>query len=195
MNYCSSCGRPMIRRLMANDGHARYVCTACGMIHYQNPRVIVGCAVCWCDKVLLCRRAQPPARGQWAIPSGFLECGETLEAGAARETFEETGVILDPNRLDLYSIVNMTAIEQIAVTFRVQLPQAPEIQPGAECLEVGFFAETEIPPDLLAWRESMGDRPQRFFNELRSGNFTIQLITIGSSQGTGFRSREYALRA
>jgi ADP-ribose pyrophosphatase YjhB (NUDIX family) len=163
------------------------------MVHYQNPRVIVTCAVCWRDTVLLCRRAQPPASGKWVMPSGFLECGETLEEGAARETFEETGVVLDPNRLDLYSVVNMTQIEQVAVTFRVQLAAKPEVQPGAECLEAAFFAEGEIPSGFLAWRESMGDRPQRFFDELRRGDFTIQLITIGSNHGVGFRSREYPI--
>jgi len=61
----------------------------------------------------MCRRSQEPAIGQWVLPSGFLECGETLEQGAARETFEETGVSLDPNQLDLASIINITAIDQV----------------------------------------------------------------------------------
>ena len=48
------------------------------------------------------RRAQPPAVGQWAIPTGYLEFGESLEHAAARETWEETGVVVAAEKLELY---------------------------------------------------------------------------------------------
>jgi ADP-ribose pyrophosphatase YjhB (NUDIX family) len=141
----------------------------------------------------MCRRAQEPARGQWSLPSGFLECGETLEEGAARETFEETGVIVDPLMVELCAVVNMTAIEQVAVLFRTELTAKPVVRPGPECLEVAFIAEGEIPVEQIAWRSSLGDAPRRFFNGLRSRHFTVQLVSIGSDQGIGFKSREYAI--
>ena len=43
-------------------------------------------------RTLLIRRASPPLKGEWSIPGGLLEVGETLEQGAARELAEETGL-------------------------------------------------------------------------------------------------------
>ena len=133
MKYCSECGVPITLQWVASDRRARYVCASCGLTHYKNPRVLVSCVVCWGDKVLMCRRAQQPALGKWMVPSGFLECGETLEEGAARETLEETGVALDPTQLQLCSIMNMTIVDQVAITFRTVLTSEPLTRPGAEC--------------------------------------------------------------
>lgn len=143
----------------------------------------------------MCRRSQEPARGQWMVPSGFLECGETLEEGAAREMLEETGVRIDPRELELHSLVNMTAIEQVAVCFRTTLTAKPAIRCGAECLEAEFMTWEEIPFAQFAWRASIGDGLQLLFDEVRSGSFNIHLMSIGSSQGTGFKSRDYEVSA
>src|SRR5579862_3583106 len=86
MKYCNECGAAVARRWIDHDERERYVCLSCGTVHYENPRVIVSCMVCVADKLLMCRRAQEPGRGQWAPPAGFLECRETLQQGAARET-------------------------------------------------------------------------------------------------------------
>jgi ADP-ribose pyrophosphatase YjhB (NUDIX family) len=193
MKYCSECGVPITRQWVADEGRERYVCAACGVTHYQNPRVLVSCIVCWRDKVLMCRRSQEPARGQWIIPSGFLECGESLEEGAARETFEEAGVIVDPSRLELCSIMNMTVIEQVAITFRTAVDAKPDVFPGPECFEVAFMSEEEIPASQFAWREAMGSEPRQFFDELRSGDFSIRLISIASKHGAAFKSRRYKI--
>jgi ADP-ribose pyrophosphatase YjhB (NUDIX family) len=192
MKYCGSCGAEF-KQARTQQGHPRLACERCGAIYYQNPRIIVSCAVCIGDKVLMCRRAEEPGRGQWAVPSGFLEIGESLEDGAARETQEETGLILDPDRLELCSVVNMTAIEQVAIMFRVMLETMPELSPGPECLELAFMSAHEVPEDQFAWRSTMGDGPERFYRELRSGAFTIQLIRLGATDGAGFRSREYKI--
>jgi len=57
-----------------------------------QPLVGVGGVVIWHDRVLLVRRDTQPARGEWTIPGGLLETGETLAEGVARELREETGV-------------------------------------------------------------------------------------------------------
>src|SRR5271155_1410266 len=125
MNYCSKCGSPVAHRRTAQEPCERYVCSACGTTHYENPRIIVCCTVSWNGKGLMCRRSQEPALGKWTVPSGYLECGETLEEGAARETFEETGVMVDPERLELHGVINMVEIHQVAVGFRVELAAEP----------------------------------------------------------------------
>jgi ADP-ribose pyrophosphatase YjhB (NUDIX family) len=140
----------------------------------------------------MCRRAEGPGFGKWFLPMGFLECGETLEAGAAREVFEETGAVVDPGRLNLYWVINLPAIEQIAITFRVEFTERPTLVRGSECLEVAFMAEDAMSPEQLAWGDSMAG-PEKFFRELRSKKFTINHVTIGTNSGSGFRLREYQL--
>ena len=61
-----------------------------------HPLVGVGAVILRPGAVLLVRRAQPPAAGQWSIPGGAQELGETAEAGARRELLEETGVQAGP---------------------------------------------------------------------------------------------------
>jgi 8-oxo-dGTP diphosphatase len=56
------------------------------------PRVAVGAVVFKDNKVLLIRRAKPPAQGLWALPGGSVNLGETLQQAAEREIFEETGI-------------------------------------------------------------------------------------------------------
>jgi ADP-ribose pyrophosphatase len=127
------------------------------------------------------------------IPSGFLECGETLEEGAVRETFEETGVRVEPESLDLCSVMNLTTINQIAIAFRVRLANVPPIRPGPECMEVAFLSAHDIPNKDFAWLAAMGPWPKRFFAELSSHDHTIQMMTIDSDEGIGFRLREYLI--
>jgi 8-oxo-dGTP diphosphatase len=73
-------------------GVDRRTCSACGRIHYVDPKVAVGVAV-WRDGgLLLVRRVMEPGRGRWALPGGFVDAGEDPRAAAARETLEEAGV-------------------------------------------------------------------------------------------------------
>jgi len=63
--------------------------------HYPDrPRLAVGAVVFKDGRVLLVRRGQPPAEGEWAIPGGNVEIGETLQQAAQRELLEETGIVI-----------------------------------------------------------------------------------------------------
>ena len=77
MNFCSHCGgAAIVLRIPEGDTLPRFVCGACGTIHYQNPKVVVGCLPEHGSQVLLCRRAIEPRLGKWTLPAGFLENGE-----------------------------------------------------------------------------------------------------------------------
>jgi ADP-ribose pyrophosphatase YjhB (NUDIX family) len=152
------------RTVPGGDTRERDVCVRCGYIDYQNPKVVVGAVVSHEDRVLLCRRAIEPRRGYWTLPAGYLELGETAEAGAAREAFEEAEArITIEGVLALYSI---SRIGQIQVIYRAAFAGPPQFAAGTESLEVALFAWEEIPwgdiafPSvhwaLDAWRDALG---------------------------------------
>lgn len=58
----------------------------------EHPLVGVGAVIVEGDRVVLVRRAAQPMAGEWSIPGGLLELGETMRAGAEREAREETGL-------------------------------------------------------------------------------------------------------
>ena len=62
----------------------------------EAPIVGVGAVVIDGTKVLLVRRGQEPLKGEWSLPGGALELGETLQQGVVREVLEETGLVVAP---------------------------------------------------------------------------------------------------
>ena len=119
MKFCSACGGKVVQRVPDGDNRLRFVCEACGAIHYQNPRIIAGCVPTWKGQVLLCRRAIEPRKGFWTLPCGFLENGETVEAGAMRETLEEAEAKVDLERL--YAVYSIPHINQVYMVFLAEL--------------------------------------------------------------------------
>lgn len=71
----------------------------------DHPRVGVGAIVWRGDEVLLIRRGQPPKAGEWSIPGGGLELGETVDQAAVREVFEETGIEI--RVVDVVTVVDL----------------------------------------------------------------------------------------
>jgi ADP-ribose pyrophosphatase YjhB (NUDIX family) len=124
------------------------VCESCGTIHYKNPLLVLGCVPQWKSKILLCRRAIEPRLGYWTVPAGFMENGETMQAAAARECYEEALARVEVG--SLLAVVNVTHASQVHVMFRAQLT-SPMFGPGPESLEVGLYEESEIPWTELAF--------------------------------------------
>jgi ADP-ribose pyrophosphatase YjhB (NUDIX family) len=142
MKYCPSCGHPVAFLIPPGDNRARAVCGHCREIHYQNPRIIVGCVPEWQGRILLCRRAIEPRRGFWTTPAGFLENGESLQAGAARESLEEACARVEIG--SMLAIVSVLHAEQVHVMFRARM-LTPEFASSEESLEVGLYTEEQIP--------------------------------------------------
>jgi 8-oxo-dGTP diphosphatase len=67
-----------------------------------QPIIAVGAVVVYQERILLIRRGKEPAQGEWAIPGGRVELGETMHEAATRETMEETGISIRPGELVYY---------------------------------------------------------------------------------------------
>ncbi|MDP8985804.1 MAG: NUDIX hydrolase [Pseudomonadota bacterium] len=148
MNFCSTCGSPVILKTPDGDHLPRFVCTHCHTIHYKNPLLVLGCVPQWEGKILLCKRAIQPRLGFWTVPAGFMENGETMQHAAARECYEEALAKVEIG--SLLAIANVTHAGQVHVMFRARL-LAPEFAPGPESLEVGLYTEAEVPWAELAF--------------------------------------------
>ncbi|MEO8305052.1 MAG: NUDIX hydrolase [Betaproteobacteria bacterium] len=175
MRYCSACGSERIEfRVPDGDNLPRFVCAACGTIHYQNPKVVVGCLPEYGDQVLLCRRAIEPRHGLWTLPAGFLENGETVTAGAVRETLEEANARVAVDAL--YTMISLPHISQIYVMFRAKLLDQG-FGPGPESLEVRLFREDEIPWEDLAFR-TIGRTLRNYFLDRKLGSFPTRVSVL-----------------
>ncbi|KAH7289101.1 hypothetical protein KP509_31G057900 [Ceratopteris richardii] len=95
VSFCSKCGGPTEHCIPDGEERLRAICKSCGIVHYQNPKMVVGCVVAHEDKVLLCRRSIEPSYGLWTLPAGYLELGESAAEGAVRETWEEAIAAVD----------------------------------------------------------------------------------------------------
>ncbi|MDR3537050.1 MAG: NUDIX hydrolase [Acetobacteraceae bacterium] len=152
-----------VRQIPEGDDRERMVCAACGHVAYENPKVIVGAVVVSDGAVLMCRRAIEPRRGFWTLPAGYMELGETIEEGAAREAMEEAHarIVLD----GILGVFSVARINQVQVIFRGRFADAahPHFAAGVESQEVALFRWHQIPWDeiafptvrwaLQAWRE------------------------------------------
>jgi len=65
----------------------------------ERPFLGVGAIIIEQQKVLLVRRANPPLQGEWSIPGGMVETGETTREAVVREVHEETGLEVKPVQL------------------------------------------------------------------------------------------------
>jgi ADP-ribose pyrophosphatase YjhB (NUDIX family) len=175
VKFCSACGSsPLAFRIPPGDTLPRHVCEACGVVHYENPKIVVGCLPEWQDQVLLCRRAIEPRYGRWTLPAGFLENHEGLGAGAMRETLEEANARV---RLgELYAVISLPQISQVYMMFRAELADC-DFGPGTESLEVRLFDEAQIPWEELAFR-TIARTLRRYFLDRRLGRFGLHVSVL-----------------
>ena len=148
MKFCSDCGHAVENKVPAGDNRRRAVCAKCNVVHYENPKMVLGCIPVWDDKILLCKRAIEPRYGFWTVPAGFMENDESLAQAAARETYEEATA--DVQIGDLHAVVDVVHARQVHIFFRATL-NALQFSPGIESLETELFTEDQIPWQDIAF--------------------------------------------
>lgn len=179
INYCSQCSAPVSVQVPPGDTLERHVCGRCGTIHYQNPKLVVGSLPEWGDKVLLCRRAIEPRLGLWTLPAGFMENHETLPEAAVRETIEEACAHIEIG--EMFTLISVPHISQVHAIYRARLLDL-DFAPGIETLEVGLFAEDEIPWKEIAFR-TIGMTLRHYYADRRAGRFTFHTGEVAPPPG------------
>jgi ADP-ribose pyrophosphatase YjhB (NUDIX family) len=174
MKFCSACGHTIELRIPEGDQRLRAVCSSCGTVHYQNPRIVAGCIVECQGRILLCRRAIEPRRGYWTNPAGFMEIGESLHQAAARETREEA--LAEVTMGSMLSVVSVLRRAQVHVFFRATLAE-PRFGAGEESLEVQLYDEKEIPWSELAFESGVFSL-RRYFADRQAGLEQLHFLDL-----------------
>ncbi|HEU5297210.1 MAG TPA: NUDIX hydrolase [Burkholderiaceae bacterium] len=174
IKHCRTCGTLVEYRIPSDDNRERAVCSECGTVHYENPLNVVGTLPVWGDRVLLCKRNIEPRFGKWTLPAGFMELGETTEAGALRETDEEAGAQVELQ--GLFTMLNVVQIGQVHFFYRARL-LSTDFTLGFETSEARLFLEDEVPWEQLAFR-TVRETLHRYFEDRRRGSFGMHFADI-----------------
>ncbi|MCX5064203.1 NUDIX domain-containing protein [Streptomyces sp. NBC_00201] len=110
------------------------------------------------EKILLSQRGGPYGFRRWHLPSGKLDQGESLTFGAARELFEETGVKVDPDHLELLHVVHHRqedGSDRIGFFFlATEWEGAPTNKEPEKCLALEWFTDHDLPEDIIEYPEA-----------------------------------------
>ena len=148
-NYCSRCGSPLQLGPIEGEDRDRLACANCGHIAYVNPRLVVTTfPITEAGEIVLIRRGIEPGKGSWAQPGGFLEVDETVNQAAIRETFEETGLIVEPGEIvGLYTRLEASVV---TIAFEARIVGGTPA-PTVEATEVRAYAPEDIPWPSIAF--------------------------------------------
>ena len=134
---------------------ARDFLTCMSREYPDRPLVGVGAVIVQDNCVLLIRRGQAPLLGEWSLPGGALECGETLREATVREAREETGLIVETRELlGVYERVirsedGRVRYHYVLIDFLCR-PAGGELAAGTDAADVRWFRRGELPPLNLA---------------------------------------------
>lgn len=116
----------------------------------KTPLIGVGAVIVKDDRALLIRRGQPPLLGEWSLPGGVLECGETLSEATKREAREETGLAVEVDEmLGVYERVirsedGRVQYHYVLIDFLCH-PVAGKLKAGTDAADAGWFSRNELP--------------------------------------------------
>ena len=169
MRFCPQCSTPLASRLV--EQHQRLACPQCGWIYWNSPVPAAGCLIEQGGNVLLIRRKSPPHAGEWSLPVGFLQFGETAEQAATREVAEETGFRVEPTSLiGTYSDIIDEQRSHLVLIFRGRIIGGSPLA-GDDAEEIGWFSENYLPPIAFAsarravetWRAERRGSPTAYY--------------------------------
>jgi len=165
--FCPRCGHGLELRVVKPHDEGRPACSACGYVAYLDPK-LAACTVFMHDGgIVLLKRANPPQKGTWVFPGGFVNRGEPVHTAAIRETREEVNLRVGlTGILDVYSFPG----EATAVVVYAAHVLSGKLEARAETAEVRVFPPEALPWDELGFestRSALRDYLRRFFPRVR----------------------------
>ena len=150
LKFCSRCGSALVLAAIPGEDRERLACDNCGHIVYVNPRLVVTTfPITDAGEIVLIRRGIEPGKGAWAQPGGFLEVDETVHEAAIRETWEETGLLVQPGEIiGLYTRLEASVV---TIAFEARIVGGTAA-PTPEASEVVAFAPDRIPWSGIAFK-------------------------------------------
>lgn len=131
-SHCSYCGTAF-----PQDAGWPRTCAHCGRTSFRNPIPVCVVLIPVIDSrspkqpgllkqtgLLIIRRAIPPRLGEWALPGGYVNYGETWQEAGAREVFEESGLRIDPAELREFHV--RSARDDTLIIFALAHPRSVE---------------------------------------------------------------------
>lgn len=115
----------------------------------ERPLVGVGAVIIDGGRAVVVRRAREPLRGEWSVPGGVLELGETLRQCCAREAVEETGLVVEPGPvLEVFDRIlpdreGRTQYHYVLIDFLCR-PVAGELRAGGDAAEARWMSQAEL---------------------------------------------------
>jgi 8-oxo-dGTP diphosphatase len=142
-NYCPACGAALARE---HDGEKeRPFCAQCKRFYYRNPAPAVCCMLTQDDKLLLVRRGIEPCYGEWSLPGGFVEAGESAQEALVREMDEETCIqVRNPILVGVSTQISMFYGAVMVLGFTAS-EWSGEPKAGSDATDLKFFAHDERP--------------------------------------------------
>lgn len=141
--YCPVCGQTLSKQEIG--GRVRPTCENCGYVHFVNPVPGVGMLIEMDDGLVMIKRGNPPHKGRWTLPSGFVEVDESAEEAAIREAEEETGLKVEITGLAaVNSFPEGPPTSGIMIFFRMK-PIGGELRAGDDAVDVRVFQPDEMP--------------------------------------------------
>ncbi|KAI3667481.1 hypothetical protein L6452_42542 [Arctium lappa] len=180
INFCQLCGGSTKHEIPDGEEKERAICTLCGRIAYENPKMVVGCLIEHDNKILLCKRKIQPSYGLWTLPAGYMEIGESATEGAMRETWEEAGAkvqVLSP-----FAHLDIPLIGQTYIIFLAKMT-TQHFSPGPESSECRLFALDDIPFDSLSF-SSMLVTLNLYIEDIKVGKPKFHYGIINKRPGT-----------
>lgn len=142
-HYCPICGEELTLR--SEGGRERPACANCGYVHFVNPVPGVGLLIEMDGGLVLIQRKNPPHKGLWSLPSGFVEADESAEEAAVREAEEETGLKTEIIELaNINSFPEGPPVSGIMIFYRLR-PVGGTLRAGDDASAAQVFHRDEMP--------------------------------------------------